>query len=324
MRSKGRSLELGTLWAGDAAGDPTADFQVLSGNDGIFIARSRVGEPALLIEIAALPNHALGRQTAGFELKPYASLSFRHARRSWKAPAAALLCTDLDGIDAFCVLASDVEDRMRELPKEWKSVLAIVEEWQSLLARKLGQGAEWELGLWGELWLLSQSYRVDDLVAGWRGPDRDSTDFFIGGRAVEVKASRQCGCHWISATQVDHPVGDAEAYLLSMWVGPDPIGGCTIAELVTLILRGASDPATAMRRIAESGYSPADRTSYQCKYVLLGEPHWYRIEDVPRIRRADVGISKIRYLATLDEEQRIAEASGLWQHFLGGQYGRAH
>ena len=42
-------------------------------------------------------------------------------------------------------------------------------------------------------------------------------DFFFDGVALEVKVSRRTHVHHVSQRQIDLPVGEHKAYLLSIW-----------------------------------------------------------------------------------------------------------
>ena len=80
--------------------------------------------------------------------------------------------------------------------------------------------------------------------------------------------------------------------------------------------------ADTLRRLSIAGYVPADRGSFQARLSLLAEPKWYGVQDVPRVRAVDPGVSRLRYVVSLDECLCAgdAEATQLWEHFLGCDY----
>lgn len=316
--------DLRRIWvSAPAPGSSGPDYTLLADRGGAYAGRARAGEPVLVIQLSETPIGGVGRRAAGCELLPHASLRFAIARREWDGPAAALICTDPDLVDAFAVLAADVESRIDPTATKWADVLAVVEEWQSLIAPRGAPSTEHEVGLWGELWMLAHADDPDRILASWRGPDREAADFHLDGRALEIKTSRRRGEHHVSQKQLVSPMGDAEAWLLSMWVGVDPIRGVTATELADLLRSRVSDPVEALRRLGAAGYTLADRNLYQTKLVLLATPSWYRVEDVPRVRAADLGISRLRYVVSLDEAAAAdaGVASSLWHHFLGRDYG---
>jgi hypothetical protein len=315
--------DLRRLWGADLTEQCTGtDYTILADLGRAYAAKSRTGAAALLIELFDVPALAVGRRTSGCDLVPHGSMRFAHGSRQWTAPAAALLCTDNSLLEAFAVLAADVHDRLTEPLPTWPLLVGIVEEWQALLAPSERPSGTTELGLWGELWLLATSVTPDDLVAAWRGPDGEASDFFVDGKAAEVKTSRQRRRHHVSLGQVMAPVGDHAAWMLSLWVGIDPIRGHTVPMLVDQILERVANPAATLRQMLKGGYLPAARAAYDRRFVLLDEPEWYAVTDVPQVRAVDPGVSRLRYVVQLDESCRapMPAVAALWRHFLGRDY----
>ena len=176
---------------------------------------------------------------------------------------------------------------------------------------------EQQLGLWGELWVISNAVNPDRLIEAWRGPEGEVVDFFFDGVALDVKVSRRAHVHHVSQRQIDLPVGLHKAYLLSIWVGVEPVRGISLAELVDATLGRVSDAPALLRQVALLGYTPLDRDQYATRFIPLDTPRWFRAEDVPRVRTIDAGISQVRYVVALDIERCLADdlASGLWLHF---------
>jgi len=85
------------------------------------------------------------------------------------------------------------------------------------------------------------------------------------------------------------------------------------------MLARVADPSDLLRIVATVGFTPVDREQYATRFVPLEPPLWFRAEDIPRVRAADAGVAHLRYLATLDVEQAVAEgtATDLWRHFCG-------
>jgi hypothetical protein len=210
----------------------------------------------------------------------------------------------------------DLAKRLNELCSDatWSSVLGWVEEWQLLLGRPNVMSEEQQLGLWGELWLISKSTRPDSLLAAWRGPEADAIDFFLDGIGLEVKVSRQPHVHHVSQRQVAEPLGEHEAYLISLWIAPDPVRGTSLTQLVNALVAKVADPAFLLKRISELGYSPQHRDQYATRYLLLEYPLCFRARDVPRVRSVDPGVSQIRYVVSLDPDRCLNEeaAKPIW------------
>jgi len=299
-------------------GDIAADYLLLRTIDEAYVARTRKGLASIVLPLASVPSAAVGRRTSGIELIAHSSAHFVDGARTWFGPAAALVCVDTDLIESFAVLAADVLQRTIGA-RTWTTTVAAVEEWLSLLTPRGSPSVEAEIGLWGELWFLNRSNDLARLLTAWRGPEGDTTDFFCDGVAAEIKTSRARLCHFVSQAQVQSPVGNCPAWLLSIWVKLNPSDDVTdtVPALVDAILARAPDKAEALKRIARAGYSPADRRAYTSAFRLLEEPHWFDASVVPRVRQADAGVSRLRYQIMLDESLRAdgSTAKHLWRHF---------
>jgi hypothetical protein len=316
-----RSADLARIWH-ESSGVPSgSDYALLAELGCGFVGRSSGGLPAFVLPLPDLPDVA-GRRTAGSELLAHRETRLSFGRTDTVSSAAALVCTDSELVDAFAVLVTDLATRIQSSGASWEIVLACVEEWQSLLAPRPRMSAEAELGLWGELWFIHQADDPNTVLGSWRGPERDSTDFFMGGKAVEVKTSKAVRQHHVSQSQVDSPVGLQESWLLSLWTKADPIQGSSVSSLVDDIRERVRDEADALRRLARAGYSPRDKKAYTTAYMVLAEPEWYSSDSIPRVRSADAGISQLRYRVSLDESRRepANSARALWRHFHGHEH----
>lgn len=303
---------------GAVPGDDS-DYRIATSVGAAFLARGRTGAPTLLIPLEVAPVVA-GRRGGGFALNSAGRVVFRTGGREWEQPAAVLECTETGLVDAFLVLVTDIAGRLDLASKaDWKEILAWVEDWQVLLARRPVMDVQRQLGLWGELWIIANASDPDLLIAGWRGPDRDPTDFFLNGVAVEAKASRRARVHHVSQRQVDQPVGRHSAYFLSIWAGIDPVAGCSLTELVDGLLSRVANAPVLLRKVAGLGYAPVDRAEYTTRFISLDSPLWFRAQDVPRVRDSDPGISEVRYVVTLDVNRALdkQQARALWCHFCG-------
>lgn len=298
--------------------DVATHYKIAADLGPAFLARARSSAPTMLVPLP-IAGAGVGRRGGGFSLTPATRVAFDFGGRRWEQPAATLECTDVELVDAFLVLVVDVVRRLKSARGEvsWSIILGWVEEWQALLGRRFVMTPEQQLGLWGELWILANAAAPDSLIAGWRGPDRDAMDFLYDGVGLEVKVSRKAHVHHVSQRQVDRPVGVHDAYLLSIWVAPEPARGVSVSELVETLIARVADGPFLLRQIALTGYSPIDRDQYAVRYVPLEPPRWFRADDVPRVRAVDPGVSQVRYVVGLDPDKSLDSsiATGLWHHF---------
>lgn len=297
-----------------------SDYRIAASLGTAFLARGRSGRVTLLVPLPRAGG-AVGRSGGGFTLSSARQVAFAHSGRNWDQASAILECTDDKLADAFLVLVLDLTRRMESISGEitWPLILMWVEEWQFLLGRRHLLSPEQQLGLWGELWVISRASNTDGILGAWLGPDQEPVDFFHDAIGLEVKVTRHAHVHYVSQTQVDRPRGEFETYLLSMWVGIDSNQGISLAESVDLLLSKVSDPMALLRKLAQVGYTPHDRAEYDSRFLVLEEPRWFRVEDVPRVRAIDEGVTNVRYIVTLDVDDCVEPAlsSSLCRHFWG-------
>jgi Putative PD-(D/E)XK family member, (DUF4420) len=292
-------------------------FDLLGELGSVYVACSPDGYPSVVIPLPDRPHGGATLRSAGCEVSSFDELDFSTGDKIWRSPAAALVCLESNLLDAFCVLVVDVVRRLPD-PRTFAGVLTLIEEWLALLQPRPRLSPEAELGLWGELWFASKARNLDALLAGWRGPEHDNTDFFINGSSVDVKTSRVSGIHHVSHGQLTLP-DQVSAWLLSIWVKPDPAAGthASLAGLADFMIGAAEDQALALRSLALAGYSPADRECYLRRYAVLQEPCWYAVSTVPRVRAFDQGVSNLRYQVNLSDvsPESPTAAEALWRHF---------
>jgi hypothetical protein len=286
-----------------------ADYRLLSKVGAGFAAMSRDARPSLVIPLTSAVN-GIARTAAGCSLIPAEAVTFEFNAERWTQPAAVLECTELRLLDVFAVFAADVAARLATGPGvEWSQVAELVDAWQGLLAFRRTLSPEGEMGLWAEVWFILQSDAPDDLVRGWRGPDRDRLDFIVDGIGVDVKASATKLAHFLSQNQTDEPLGEYPSYFLSIWLAIDPMKGRTLPVLADELLHRCEEPALALKNLARAGFVFSERESYTRAFLVLEEPSWFDAASVPHVRSIDRGVSQLRYLAQLIDVPELDSAA---------------
>ena len=139
---------------------------VITGQFANSLLGSVNGTPSVLFPLANVPS-GVSRRGGGFALIPAACVSYEYAGERWEQASAVLECSEANLLHTFVVLAADIIDRAARSQSDftWQRLVEWVEEWQSLLGKKQLLTAEQQLGLWGELWFISQAAQPDLLVA---------------------------------------------------------------------------------------------------------------------------------------------------------------
>ena len=292
--------------------DPIPRFQIEGEIDGSYIAIDQAGNLALLIPLSESRTpieRAAGDVVLSFEQLVHFDLP----SRSFDSDAAVIRCLNAELEPTFRVLAGDVArvvavSRGRPTPHEVSAALA---RWEELLRARRALSRDEETGLWGELWFLLQLPRADAGVRNWRGANAEMVDFVGGGIGVECKASRRRLQHFVSQEQIARPLGDVETFVASLWVDEDSSTGRTINELVSELSDRLVDCREFEEKLLGTGYSRSDSHRYRLCLRVLEPPLLFRIEDIPRVREADLGVTQLRFLASLDEDAALSGPLGL-------------
>ena len=258
-------------------------------------ARTVDGSLALLVPLHGAES-VVARVSRGVKLRAVAEVEFLAQTRNWVGPAAIIESHDVALSKTFAALAVSMATRIDAwVAPTWELLVELMGEWEQLLARRQRLGQEAQIGLWGELRLVAAAHDPAMLLDAWRGPERGHVDFFTAGVGLEVKASRSRGFHFVSQAQVDAPFGDADSYIVSMHLMPDPVSGVSLAELVHTASTAAANPGEFEEKLARTGYSRDDEDAYSTRWALLPPVSVYAAADVPRVRAADPGISQLRF-----------------------------
>ena len=305
----------------------TADYDIVivDGADlhAAHLAISRRGCPSLLIPVPHVGNDST-RLTHGVAVSGATAVEFVRGGEHRRCPAAVVECRDPQLVRTFAALVAAVLARIEVgPPPSWATVSSLLSEWERLLGRRRLLSGESELGLWGELWCIAHSSRADMMLQAWRGPDGERVDFLLDNLGVEVKVGRRQRVHVVSQSQVDEPLGVVPVVFMSMYVMVEPLRGRTLPELVRVVAHRVDDMPGFEEKLASVGYSRDDEGAYGKRCVLLEPPLFYRREDVPRVRVADVGVSDLRYQVelvrdlamTADVGSRVIDMLGLNEPF---------
>lgn len=283
-----------------------SDYTIVSSMRFGFAAIGFTGKLALLVPLEAATK-AGPRQYGHLRVTPVEELCYETPLDSWSNPTAVLECTSRELDRTFCVLAEDVARSLAEagdLPA-WSGVLHLVRQWERLLRARRQLSKPEEIGLWGELSLIASSEDVDVAVHSWLGPLAAPVDFFANGRGFECKASLKRLHHHLSTSQADKPCGDWPVLLVSLWVGPDLARGSSIGDLVLEIRSRLHDSTEFDRKLLGAGYSDDDVGLYTERFLMMEPPQLFDMDDVPRIREYDEGVTRIRYEIDLDLEDAL-------------------
>lgn len=178
-----------------------------------------------------------------------------------------------------------------------EAVNECIARWQDLLRSAGRLGAEHELGLLGELYLLAHligRLGPTEALTAWTGPTRAAHDFRFAAHEIEVKTTRgEHREHVISSDTQLVPSEGSSLWLLSLqFTAAGPGEGWTLAEAVRDIrvrLRVASLVRSFDQTLLDVfGLAPTDLSAYTGRVKLRTPPYLVPINaGFPRLNPAD-------------------------------------
>jgi hypothetical protein len=216
--------------------------------------------------------------------------------------------------ELFAVVASEMVDQLRvDASQPFNTCHQTLERWRELL-EKDGTGLlgrEQLAALFGELLVAEELVRRRGAaLRTWVGPEKAPHDFMCGKIDIEVKTSLRTAGRFIEVnglSQLDPPAGGA-LYLFFTRLRFSPGRGRSVPDVVASIAEKSSDQPLLFRLLADSGYDPAHRDSYQQITFEVLEELWFAVDDAfPRLTKASFvagnphkAVTTIAYTLDLD------------------------
>lgn len=285
-------------------------------DSGIFVALRQPGAvPALLVEVDSTSVGLVAEYPSarGFELYPESVIPGPRGRTR-----LCLVLADTRYREVLEVLVNDVSERIALTTGESEAVrtfIARLRVWQSFMRKHGVEGLskEAQIGLFGELLFLAANL-VDripahDSVDAWKGPFRESQDFKIRGRCIEVKSTTAVppiAVDIASMTQLDETLVEL-LLLCHVSLVLDASAGESLPELVGRIraaiqIQDASALDSFNSKLMEAGYLDTHSELYSSTRYRHRETKFFEVADgFPRIAARDLrdGISECSYTVIL-------------------------
>ncbi|MBY5917753.1 PD-(D/E)XK motif protein [Rhizobium leguminosarum] len=186
-----------------------------------------------------------------------------------------------------------------------EAIRAVIDRWETLLARQNALSEERQTGLFGELWLLQRLIATlgHAALSTWVGPLRQAHDFRIGNDEFEVKTTSSSErIHRINGLGQLMPSLGCDLYILSLQSTNAGSGGQTLPEVVASvaeILRRWPGEEQQFRHLLEKvGYHSNDEPLYTVRRRFRSNPIIIPVADgIPRLTKDAVMSLDARYSA---------------------------
>lgn len=240
--------------------------------------------------------------------------------------ALSICLTDENKIDIFSRLCHDIVERVTNLHNGESAFYLVcrrLNEWQSLFVGRISgvltpsevQGLFAELHFLAEL-LDSGSVSQEEVIRGWKGPDRAQQDFILNDTAVEIKSLTGQNRSKVRISSEDQLYSHLSRLFLRVYMLAEVYG--SDGENLNSLVRRVSTRITldTLRHIFEttlhiSGY--IDLPEYEQPQFVVKSCYTYLVSDgFPRIiqKTLPVGIQAVSYdlLLAVIEPFRVNEA----------------
>jgi hypothetical protein len=191
----------------------------------------------------------------------------------------------------FYAFACAVADRVQieRLPAS-AAVESALDNWAALLQRLAILDDARQIGLLGEIWLLSRlALRLgwDEAVQAWKGADAEEHDFSCRDFDIEVKTTlAERRIHVIGSLTQLAPTADRPLYILSLQLTGAGAGpGESLADAVARVERDAQSASEAARQrlnalLGGSGWRPEHAPHYSRRFSLRTAPCLVAVDDL--------------------------------------------
>lgn len=228
-------------------------------------------------------------------------------------------CLDTAGHAAFDLIGGELAEELAQTGSEPVEVVRrVLARWRRFWGQ-LPQsvlGREELLGLFGELWFLSNwllTCGVTSVVQRWRGPFGARHDFEWKSKSVEVKTttSTRGRIHHINGLEQLSPPEQGQLLFFSLRLHEEAGAINTLPSLITAIQRQLESDDDALSRfetaLAQVGYSPVHNEEYSKFHLRVVDEGLYAVqEDFPRLTPAQfheyvpLGVEKVDYEINLN------------------------
>lgn len=283
-------------------------FRLLPVIRNLHLGRLTGGEYSVLVVLEGRPR-SVTVEYGGLRLQLFEDAEVRIGSGRQDAALGVLTCLDVTVLHNFCILVADMCELLRSETGEFRTQQQFreyVARWADVFSLGLRLSRDAELGLWGELEVLSSLPDPELALASWHGPEAARFDFGGNGTYLEVKTSTLGHHHHFALEQASPPTERSKLFIASVAVIDDPASGRSLDEQVALLRTRLSTTLPLDRKLALLHYRSG---VYGAKYSLK-DVRYFSGEDIPRPRMVDDGVTDVRFVADLSKT-RTAPAMAL-------------
>lgn len=280
-------------------------------SSGHRIGKTKDGEPCILLKVRDkksdeyYANTKLKNIKVWFDIECTISIGKKHENKTFTV-------INFSGEDeslyhSFLRVAEILLEELGDNPSK-KEVSKVVNTFIRLFKNISDFPQKTIQGLWAELFLISQSKKVEELIKSWHVKIEDKHDFNLGKVRIEAKSSsKRKREHYFSLEQLD-TILNSEIYVASLFVERSDYGK-SMEELVEEIKQKIKGKYELLEKIYLICYKTLGNSldmSFRMKFdhrLAKDSLKFYDIKEIPKLVRKNLpsAIVDIKLLVNLDK-----------------------
>ncbi|MDA7580380.1 PD-(D/E)XK motif protein [Crocinitomicaceae bacterium] len=203
----------------------------------------------------------------------------------------------------FISLCSDLIELIGEKPS-YDRVVNVVKGLRELFINFLRPAIKNEIGLWGELFVISQAKNIENAIDSWHINPSDTFDFNDGKHKMEVKTTVQNQrIHAISLNQILKSI-ESESLICSIMTSKIDLGVSVfeLTEIISVKINSVYKQRLNEKVIKSAGDKWIDFTNKYDYSTAENSMKYYKATYIPKIDPAgiDPNISNVKFSVNLE------------------------
>jgi hypothetical protein len=259
----------------------------------IFLAKTHDNNECLVIEVSKQQNliqnyeKQIGKIVLSF--LQFKKIKIKNKIRVCNVLIIRLLDSKLNKtfyglIQAFLQKA----DKNRMLLLKPKEIEDYILEWALLFQSEKELSVLEKIGLWGELFFISQNNKPDKIVQKWHGPEQKTFDFVTCKEVIDIKTGLLTSEHHFRKSQIEHK---NKCYFVCQRIRKSN-KGMDLQGIVALISKRLKNKELFESKLAYFGYykTPNDNTKYKNELT-----RWVDSRNIPQPRKIDTAVQSYEF-----------------------------
>jgi hypothetical protein len=248
-----------------------------------------------------------------------AFLPITNTEETIKSSVITFTNLDLDSPESINLMGKIIDALVESLYRGKASTVRTLSSMQKIFANgysvpKIDKSSE--LGLYGEMFFIAQSVDMDKLIEGWHNNPKDTFDFIVYGKNIEIKTTSKISReHSFSNTQISEE-SIQDTYIASIFATAADEGlGETISALYNKINRSLAKAENKVKLksiiIETLGVSP-DLLNKQGFNAEAKDIDLYEACDIPKIAIEHRAITHVKWTVSLKDIEERFPLSDNW------------